>query len=159
MTAYLFVKWLHVISATILFGTGLGTALHLWLTHRQGNVQAIAVATRNTVLVDWLFTATSGIVQPLTGMILVYLAGYDPFSPWLLWSYVLYTLAFACWAPVVWLQIRIRDMAAQAAAKSQNLPANYYRYMKYWFLLGWPAFISLLLIFYLMISRTTPPIP
>lgn len=153
MTAYLSLKWLHILSATVLFGTGLGTALHMWLSHLRGDVRAIASTARNVVLVDWLFTATSGVVQLATGIALIVVTGHDPFSTWLLWSYALYALAFACWAPVVWLQIRIRDMAVQAAEAERALPADYFRYMRYWFWLGWPAFIGLLAVFYLMIFR------
>ena len=68
---YLWLKWLHVVSATVLFGTGLGTALHMWLAHLRRDPRAIAVVARNVVLVDWLFTATSGVVQPLSGFGLV----------------------------------------------------------------------------------------
>lgn len=153
MSAYLITKWLHILSATVLFGTGLGTALHMWLTHLRGDVRAIASTTRNVVLVDWLFTATSGVIQPITGFLLVYMAGYDPLAPWLVWSYALYVLALACWAPVVWLQIKVRDIAVTAAAQDLPLPDDYYRYMRHWYWLGWPAFISLLVVFYLMVAK------
>lgn len=153
MSAYLIIKWLHILSATVLFGTGLGTALHMWLTHLRGDVRAIASTARNVVLVDWLFTATSGVIQPVTGFMLVYMAGYDPLAPWLVWSYALYVLAFACWAPVVWLQIKVRDIAANAVAQDSQLPDDYYRYMRHWYWLGWPAFIGLLIAFYLMVAK------
>jgi len=80
---YLWLKWLHVMSATVLFGTGLGTALHMWLAHLRRDPRAIAVVARNVVLVDWLLTATSGVVQPLSGIGLVYLSAADPFASWL----------------------------------------------------------------------------
>lgn len=153
MMSYGIVKWIHIVSSTVLFGTGLGTALHMWLTHRGGNVQAIASTAKNVVRVDWAFTATSGIVQPITGVILMQMLGFSPWAPWLVGSYVLYGVAFLCWAPVVWLQIRIRDIAHAAVAEGSPLPAVYYRYMRWWFCLGWPAFFSLLVIFYLMIAR------
>jgi len=153
MEPYLIVKWLHILSATVLFGTGLGTALHMWLTHLRGDVHAIASTARNVVLVDWVFTASSGIAQPLTGFAMVYMAGSDPFTPWLLWSYLLYALAMACWVPVVWMQIRIRDIAVAAAEAGTPLPDEYHRWMRHWFWLGWPAFLSLLVVFWLMVSK------
>lgn len=153
MALYDSIKWIHILSSTVLFGTGLGTALHMWLTHRRGNVQAIASTAKNVVLVDWLFTATSGIVQPVSGIILVLLIGFSPTAPWLVASYVLYVITFACWAPVVRLQIRLRDITQAAADQNEPLPAAYYRCMRWWFALGWPAFISLLVVFYLMIAK------
>jgi len=153
MLAFNLVKWIHTLSSTVLFGTGLGTALHMWLTHKGGNVEAIASTARNVVRVDWAFTATSGIVQPITGAMLVHMLGFPPGAPWLIASYVLYALAFACWAPVVWLQICIRDVATAAAGAGEPLPGSYYRYMRRWFWLGWPAFIALLAVFYLMVAR------
>ena len=153
MDAYLIAKWLHILSATILFGTGLGTALHMWLTHLTGDPRAIAVTARNVVRADWWFTTPSGIVQPLSGGYLIVVAGYDWQEPWLLVTYGLYLLALCCWLPVVWLQLRACQMAEQAVAAGTGLPDRYYRYMRRWFWLGWPAFLALIGIFYLMMAR------
>lgn len=149
----LILKTLHVLSSTVLFGTGLGTAFHLWMTHRRGDVPAIASAARNVVIADWLFTASSGIVQPATGFALVLVAGYDPLSSWLVVSYGLYVLAGACWIRVVCLQIRVAAIAARSASAGAALPAEYRRAMREWFLLGWPAFTGLLGIFWLMVAK------
>ncbi|WP_300295123.1 DUF2269 domain-containing protein [Ferrovibrio sp.] len=153
---YLPVRYLHVLSATVLFGTGLGIAFFLWFAHRSGHVATIAGVARLVVRADWLFTGTAGVVQPASGIALILIAGHDPHEPWLLLSYALYVGAFLCWAPVVWLQLRIRDMAVAALRDGTALPAPYYRYVRYWFLLGWPAFIGLLLVFWLMIARAIP---
>ena len=153
MSTYLLVKWLHIVSATVLFGTGLGTALHMWLTHRRGDVHAIASTLKNVVWVDWVFTGTSGVVQPVTGFLLVYMAGYDALAPWLVATYVLYVITFACWAPVVWLQIRCRHLAQAAVASDKPLPAQYHRYMRRWFWLGWPSFTALLVVYWLMVAK------
>ena len=150
---YLWLKWLHVVSATVLFGTGLGTALHMWLAHLRRDPRAIAVVARNVVLVDWLFTATSGVVQPLSGFGLVSLGGADLFESWLVASYLLYAVAAMCWIPVVRLQTRVRDIAAAAVDGETPLPPEYDRCMRAWFWLGWPAFVSLLAAFALMVMR------
>src|SRR5215469_14963759 len=97
MQLFYILKTLHVLSATLLFGTGLGTAFHMWATHLGGDVRAIAVAMRNTVLADWLFIATSGLVQPATRIALVALEGYGLGESWLVATYGLYVLAGACW--------------------------------------------------------------
>ena len=153
MDAALLLKWLHILSATVLFGTGLGTAAHLWMTHRTGNVSAIAVAAANTVRADWWFTLTSGIVQPLTGAGLIWLEGYDPLAPWLIAVYALYAVAAACWIAVVRLQIRACRLARDAALQSEALPATYFRIMRAWYALGWPAFLVLILVMWLMVAK------
>jgi uncharacterized membrane protein len=105
------------------------------------------------VIADWLFTATSVVVQPLTGMYLVNRLALPLTTGWIFWSIVLYLIAGACWLPVVWLQIRMRDIAREAARRGQALPATYWRCFRAWFALGIPAFLSLLLVFYLMVAK------
>lgn len=153
MDSYLLLKWLHILSATVLFGTGLGTAAHLWMTHRLGSVPAIAAATANAVRADWWFTASSGVLQPTTGAALIWITGYDPFAPWLLAAYGLYALAGTCWAVVAVLQIRARDLAQEAARSGQPLPTAYFRIMRIWHALGWPAFLALTAVFWLMVVK------
>ena len=116
-------------------------------------VVAIAVVARNVVLADFTFTTPAGIVQPLSGIALAHLMGWPLLSPWLVATYALYLLAFACWAPVVVLQIRARDLAAEAARRGERLPPAYHRIMRWWFWLGWPAFLALIAIFALMVAK------
>jgi uncharacterized membrane protein len=151
--AYAWLRLLHVLSATVLFGTGLGTAFQMWAAHRGGEPRAIATVARNVVLADFLFTTPAAIVQPASGLVLVWLAGIDPSSSWLVAVYVLYALIGACWLPVVWLQIGVRDLARDAAATGAKLPAEYHRRMTLWFALGWPAFLAMIAIFWLMVNR------
>jgi uncharacterized membrane protein len=153
MMLYEVVKTVHILSATILFGTGLGTAWFMWRADRSGDAAAIVATARNVVLADWLFTTPAIILQPLSGLWLIHLGGYSPEEIWLMWTYGLYLLAGACWLPVVWLQIRMRDIAAAAVADGAPLPARYRRYARIWFGLGWPAFIALILIVYLMVAK------
>ena len=150
---YLTVKWLHVLSSTVLFGTGLGSAFYMFFTNRQGNVQAIASVTRRVVVADWLFTTPTAILQPLTGGWLVHLAGFPWSSRWIVWSLVLYVVAGACWLPVVWLQIRMARMAEDAWRQEEPLHPRYWRYHRIWTALGVPAFLAFIVIFYLMVAK------
>jgi uncharacterized membrane protein len=152
---YLIVKWLHVLSSTVLFGTGLGSAFYMFFANRSRDARAIAVVTRKVVQADWLFTTPTGILQPLTGFYLVHLAGLDWRAPWILWSIVLYLVAMLCWLPVVWLQIRMARMAELAAARDDALPALFWRYHRIWTALGVPAFAGFVLVFYLMVVKPT----
>jgi uncharacterized membrane protein len=150
---YIVVKWLHVLSSTILFGTGLGSAYFLFCASRTRDPRAVAVVTGHVVLADWLFTATTAVIQPATGLYLVYLAGLALTSKWLLLSLILYAVAIACWLPVVWMQIRMRDIARQAALSGTELPEDYWRYLRRWIALGVVAFGALVVIFWLMVAK------
>ena len=152
MDAYMVLKYVHILSATLLFGTGLGTAFHGWMTHR-GNAEVAAAVGRNVVLADWVFTAPAVVVQPVTGIALAHLAGFPLSSSWLVVSIGLYILIGACWLPVVGLQIRMHRLAREAAANGSPLPPQFHGDARLWFLLGWPAFLGVLAITWLMISK------
>ena len=150
---YLIVKWLHILSSTLLFGTGLGSAYYMFFASRTGDARAVAVVVRYVVLADWLFTTTTIVFQPLSGLYLAHRAGYPLTSFWIVASVALYLLAGACWLPVVWMQIRMRRLAAAAAAAGQPLPPAYRRYLRWWTALGFPAFFALVAVFYLMVAK------
>lgn len=150
---YLIVKYVHIVSSTILFGAGLGTAFQMVWAMRTDDPKTIADVSSGVVIADWIFTTPAGIVQPLTGFWLIWQGGYDPFEPWLVITYALYVLAFLCWAPVVVLQILIRNLAREAVKKDLDMPSKTRRVYFWWFLLGWPAFISLLGVFWLMVTK------
>jgi uncharacterized membrane protein len=150
---YIVVKWLHILSSTLLFGTGIGSAWYLLFAVISRNTSAIAVVTRNVVVADWLFTGTTMIIQPATGFYLVHLAGYPLHSRWIMWSLALYVVALLCWLPVVRLQMRLRDLSASAAARGLPLSKEFWRCFKAWVILGVPAFFAFLGVFYLMVAK------
>ncbi|MGE5465771.1 MAG: DUF2269 family protein [Methanocella sp.] len=150
---YLLVKLVHVLSSTILFGTGLGSAFYMFFTNRSGVVPAIASVARRVVIADWLFTAPTAILQPASGLYLVHLAGYPLSSRWIMWSIALYVLAAGCWLPVVWIQVRMARMAEDAWLQGTALPPLYWRYHRIWACLGVPAFVAFIVIFYLMVVK------
>ncbi|SFG50786.1 Uncharacterized membrane protein [Novosphingobium sp. CF614] len=152
MHDYLLLKTVHILSSTLLFGTGLGTAFHGWMANRSGVLVARRVVNRNVELADWLFTTPAVIVQPVTGVWLANLAGYPLTTPWLMAAIVLYVLVGACWLPVVAIQIRMRRIA-EATPDGADLPRHYHRLARWWFALGWPAFIGVIIIFWLMVAK------
>ncbi len=153
MSMYLLVKWLHIISATIMFGTGIGIAFFKWVTDRTGDVRAIRISSERTVLADWIFTTPSVIIQPLSGIAMVHLAGFPVMTGWVSWSILLYMLAGCCWLPVLWLQLRMRALARAADGAGAALPALYWTYARSWFWLGVPAFLALLVVYWLMVAK------
>lgn len=151
--SYQLLLLVHILSSTLLFGTGLGTAFHGWMAHRSRDVRVVAVVGRNVVLADWLFTAPAVVAQPVTGIWMAQIAGFPLTSGWLVLAIALYVLVGACWLPVVWLQIRMQQLAEDALRENAFLPARYFTYASYWFALGWPAFIGVITIFYLMVMK------
>ncbi len=150
---YLSVKWLHILSSTILFGTGIGSAFYMLAFTLTRDSRLVAAVARKVVLADWLFTTPTVILQPVTGFWMMGLTGMPMSARWISWSLVLYAIAVASWLPVVWLQMRMRDVAQEAADAGKSLDARYWRYFRLWFVLGWPAFIAFLGIFYLMVFK------
>lgn len=150
---YFVLKYLHVIGATVLLGTGAGIAFFMVLAHRTGDPAMIAGVARIVVIADFIFTATAVIVQPITGVALAHAVGYSLLEGWIVASIALYLFTGAFWLPVVFMQIRLRDVAAAAAREGQPLPAAYHRLYRVWFAFGFPAFAAVLAIFWLMITR------
>lgn len=149
---YLILKYLHILSATFLFGTGIGTAFFMLMAYMSKNVETLKYTTKHVVVADWLFTAPSVILQPITGIWLMWILHY-PFNS--LWFFVvmgLYLLAGACWLPVVFIQYRLRNIILDCKA-TEILPQQYHYLMKWWIGLGIPAFISLVIVYWLMVTK------
>jgi uncharacterized membrane protein len=153
VTAYLLLKYLHVIGAAVLLGTGAGIAFFMVMAHRTGEAALVAATARTVVIADYLFTATAVVAQPVTGLLLAHVAGYALTEGWILASIALYLFTGAFWLPVVWMQARMRDLAREAAAAGAPLPPAYHRLYRLWFAFGFPAFFAVLAIFWLMIAR------
>jgi uncharacterized membrane protein len=150
---YLIVKWLHILSSTLLFGTGLGSAFYMFFASRSGDARVVVKVVGLVVIADWVFTTPAIILQPLTGYWLMHIAGFPFATPWIAWSIALYLLAGAAWLPVVWMQMRMRDMAAAAADAGSTLPARYFQFLRLWVALGVVAFLALVVVFYLMVAK------
>lgn len=146
-------KWLHILSSTLLFGTGIGTAYYMICAVLTRDAKIIAAVGKNVIIADWLFTVTTIVIQPVTGFYLIYLTDISLTSVWIMWSVGLYLLAGVCWIPVVWLQIKMQQLAAYASDHSLSLPPLFWLYFRAWIALGIPAFIALIIVFYLMVAK------
>lgn len=158
MTLYLALKYLHVIGAAVLLGTGAGIAFFMLLAHRSGDARLIAGVARIVVVADFLFTATTVVLQPITGVGLAHIAGYPLCEGWIVLSILLYLVTGMFWLPVVWMQMRMRDLAAATARAGEPLPSEYHRLFRIWFAFGFPAFAAVVAIFWLMIARPAIPL-
>jgi uncharacterized membrane protein len=154
VNVYLTLKTVHILSSVLLVGTGFGTAFYCFFANRTRSVEAIAVVSRLVVRADWWFTTPAVLFQPASGLWLAHLAGWTWHTPWIVASLCLYVVAGLCWLPVVWLQMRLATMAAQARASGDKvLPQRYWRYAAWWERLGYPAFLAMLGIYFLMVFK------
>ncbi|MBX2834591.1 MAG: DUF2269 domain-containing protein [Micavibrio sp.] len=153
MDIYFITKTIHILSSTILFGTGIGIAFFMFRSYFTDNMHEKFYAARNTVLADYLFTFPAVVFQPLSGVALIHMVGYDWTDFWLMATYGIYIVAGLCWLPVVWIQIQLKKMVAEAVENGDDLPERYHQLFKVWFLLGWPAFVGLVVVFYLMVAK------
>lgn len=153
MTLYFFLKWLHVIGATVLLGTGAGIAFFMMRAHQTRDAKTIADVAAIVVLADYVFTLSAVVVQPITGAALAEAAGYRLTEGWILASLGLYLFTGAFWVPVVFMQRKMRDLARAAANGAAPLPNEYFRFYRLWFAFGFPAFFAVLAIMWLMIAR------
>jgi uncharacterized membrane protein len=149
----LVLRWLHVIGACVLLGTGAGIAFFMAMAERTGKPALIAHVASTVVFADALFTATAVIVQPVTGYLLASAAGWPLTEGWIVLSLALYIVTGLFWLPVVWIQIRLRDMARRAEADGTALPDRFHRLYRIWFAFGFPAFAAVLAIVWLMLAR------
>lgn len=150
---YFILKFLHLIGAVVLIGTGAGIAFFMVMAHFTGNATKIAGVARIVVTADFLFTATAVVAQPITGVLLAREVGYPLTEGWIVLSNILYLVIGAFWLPVVVMQMRMRDLAEAAEAAGTPLPPAYHRLFWTWFAFGFPAFGAILGILWLMIAR------
>ncbi|MCI2400469.1 DUF2269 domain-containing protein [Aliiroseovarius subalbicans] len=159
MEVLLILRWLHVIGAAVLLGTGAGIAFFMLVAHRTGKPALIAHVAGSVVLADTLFTATAVIVQPITGTLLAWGLGWSLTEGWIALSLALYVVTGLFWLPVVWIQIRLRDIARVAAANDDPLPPVYHKLWRIWFACGFPAFFAVMGIVWLMLARPDIALP
>jgi uncharacterized membrane protein len=150
---YFSLKYLHVIGACVLLGTGAGIAFFMLAAHLNGNASGVATVARIVVLADFVFTATAVIAQPVTGLALAHVAGYSLGEGWVVLSIAFYILTGLFWLPVVWMQMELRNLAIQAVATGTPLPRRYHQLFWLWFAFGFPAFASVMCILWLMITK------
>ncbi len=158
MDALDLLRWLHVIGATVLLGTGAGIAFFMVMANRTGDARLIAHVAETVVIADLLFTATAVVAQPITGYLLARQVGWPLTEGWILVSLALYALTGLFWLPVVWIQIRMRNLARQALQGDRRLPEAYRHLYKIWLACGVPAFASVLTIVWLMLARPRLPL-
>ncbi len=153
METYFLLKLLHIIGATVLIGTGFGIAFFMLIANRTKNVAVIAGVSNIVVLADYVLTLPAVIIQPITGVILMIQRGWSITDGWLLLSIALYCLIGCLWLPVVFIQKKMANMAAKAVERDESLSTSYKKLYRAWLYCGYPAFMSIILLLWLMIAK------
>ena len=153
MTLYFLIKYLHVLGAIVILGTGSGIAFFMLMAHLSREVAFIARTATTVVVADMLFTLTAVILQPLTGGLLMLLTAVQVTERWLVASLALYALAGLFWVPVIFMQIEMRNLARSAETAGQGLPPRYFVLFRRWVWSGIPGFGSVMIILWLMIAK------
>jgi uncharacterized membrane protein len=153
MTLYFLIKYLHVLGAIVILGTGTGIAFFMLMAHRTDNAEFIARTASVVVIADAIFTLSAVILQPVTGGLLMMLSATPITERWLLASLALYVLAGLFWIPVVFMQIEMRDLARKAVEQQAALPERYFVLFRRWVAFGFPGFGATMAILWLMIAK------
>lgn len=155
MSSYLLLKFLHILSAIVVAGTGVGIAFFMLMVSRSKNIEAIAITARHVVLADWLFTLPAVVVQLATGLLLMKTLSYSFSSLWFLTVISLFIFIGLCWVPVLVIQYRLRALAAMALIDGR-LPPRFVQLMRAWVGLGIPAFFAIVGMIWLMVAKPIP---
>jgi uncharacterized membrane protein len=154
MTLYFIAKYLHVLGAIVILGTGTGIAFFMLMAHRSRDMAFIARTAETVVIADMLFTLTAVLLQPVSGGVLMWLSSTAWNDRWLLISLGLYAVAGMFWVPVIFMQIEMRDLARAAVESGEKLPPRYFTLFHRWFVFGIPGFGSVMAILWLMIVKS-----
>lgn len=154
-----FWKTAHILSAAILFGSGIAIAFFCWFGYRNamksGELASLRAVLRLTVIADAWLTAPAVVFQAASGIVLMKLLGWSMASAWSAAAWGLFILVGLCWLPVVWIQIVLKTEVERVSKVEALLPQFHRRY-KWWFALGVPAFMAMVLLFYLMVAKPLP---
>jgi|GEM_PF-1430882 len=153
MSAYLLVKYLHVLSAILLLGTAIGSTFYVACANRWGDVATRAFVTRLVIVADLVFTVPAIVLQPVTGAWLAKTAGWGMQAGWLRGALLLYLLVGVFWTPKFLMQIRMYKLAHAATHAGARLPPAHSRWARLWAWLSYPSFAGAFAILYLMVAK------
>ncbi len=146
--SYPLLKLIHIISATIMIGTGLGSAFYLYFTYKKGQVSTVKEVLKLVVTADTIFTTPSVVIQFITGLLLSNLLGFTYTN----WFWVVLSVSFVVlilWVRAALIQLKLKKILD----KEKSLTVQFHRLMKIWFYLGVPSFLGAVYIYYLMVYK------
>lgn len=149
---YLVLKYIHILCALVLVGTGGGIAFFMLMASRTKNIAVIIATAQHVILADWIFTTPAVIGQLLTGILLMKRLGYSFMAPWFMSVMSLFVFIGCCWLPVIYIQYQLKALA-KTSEQTGVLNEGFYTAMRWWVALGIPAFIAILMMLWLMIFK------
>ena len=148
----LWLKYAHVLGAILIFGTGLGTAFHLWCAHLSKAAGGCCRRPQHG-LGGLAVHRPAVALQPVRGALLAWSYGWSLLEPWIVIS-----LVFTCWQRVCagcrWCGSRC---SCGGWRRRPRATARLYPPLSSLgpdlVCLGWPAFIAMFVITWLMIFK------
>lgn len=145
---YLTLKIIHILSATIMIGTGLGSAFYLFVSYKTALFTTVKDVLKIVIIADLIFTTPSVIVQLVTGLMLADRLNLTNTR----WYWVVLSISFlvlVLWLGAVVIQYRLKRIIID----KKSLPALFDKLMSIWFYLGVPSFGLAIFLYYLMIYK------
>jgi len=146
------IKFVHLLAAAAMFGTWLGISGFMLLAYRSGNPSVVALVAQFVVRIELFVVAAALALQPISGFPLAWAIGLAPLNEfWIDVSLVLYVVVVAVWLVSLRIEIRLRNMARQAALGRGTLADDYPRLFRIWFALAAFLLAAMVAIILLMV--------
>ncbi len=145
---YFLLKLIHILSATLMIGTGLGSAFYLYLTYKKSAVQTVKEVLNFVILADTIFTTPSVIIQLITGIMLSDLLGLL-YTDWFWLVLAVSVIVLVLWLRAAFIQFKLKKLLEE----ENKLSPKFHHLMNIWFILGVPSFGGAIYLYYLMVYR------
>ncbi|MBL4735110.1 MAG: DUF2269 domain-containing protein [Flavobacteriales bacterium] len=145
---YHILKLIHIVSATLMIGAGIGSAFYLFLSYKRYQASTLKDVLKLVVMADSVFTAPSIIIQFITGLMLSNMLSLTS-TDWFLIVMGVSGLILVMWLRAAFLQIKLRKILE----KENEITPEFHYLMKVWFYLGVPSFLGALYLYYLMVYK------
>jgi uncharacterized membrane protein len=146
------IKFVHMLSVAVMFGTWLGIAAFMVLAHHSHNTSVVALTSQFVVRIELVVMIAAVVLQPASGVPLAYVIGLDPLGEfWLVASIAGYGFVVLCWLAAVVIEFRVRRVTREAALSNVPLPAAYKTLFRVWAMLAVPILSGMVGLFALMI--------
>lgn len=147
--SYQLLKLIHILSATLMIGTGLGSAFYLYLTYKKAQLSTVRDVLNLVIFADLIFTTPSVFIQIITGVMLSNVIGLT-FTNWFWVVISVSFIVFVLWVRAAFIQVKLKKLIANET----EIPEKFHQLMKVWFYLGIPSFLGSIFIYYLMVYKT-----
>ena len=150
---YTLYKMFHILAVILFFGAGLVSALNKIRADLSKDFNSIRFAHRQIVFLDLIFTIPSGILIPISGLLMVYEANLNFSEPFIKWGIILYLIAGLSWLPAWRIQYKLLKIIDAGEGTFKEEFQKYQKLSRAWALLGIPAGISSVIAIWVMVNK------